>query len=371
MDSVREKVRIPGGAVTVVRAPGVPPAEDATRSLLRAVRQLDGGRSFVMGPGATATALWAARSGAEVTCWTENLAEAQTLSASFAEAGEAPPRLFVQADYTGLPLETFDVALVHLPRGREIQDETFAAASAVLRTGARLYFVGATREGVRSAIERAQETLGQVGVLARKGGHHACVARRPEGPFPLPEVRYQEQKVTLEKVPTRLFGTAGVFAPDRLDEGATSLIAALDVEPGKRILDLGCGTGAVALAALRQGGIVTAVDVSARAVESARRTLDANGYPGSDVRLSVGAEAVTGETFDVVVTNPPFHRGHKVDLEVVRLFVEDAAQVLRPGGRLYLVANAFLKYETELREHFEEVETVWENKRFRVWRGIR
>jgi 16S rRNA (guanine1207-N2)-methyltransferase len=241
----------------------------------------------------------------------------------------------------------------------------------MLHPGGRLYFVGATREGVKSAIGAARDLFGRVGVLERKGGYHAALARRPDGPWPKPQVDYAQVEVEVEGTPTLLVGVPGVFAFDRVDEGATSLIGAMQVREGEATLDLGCGTGLVGLAALRRGGEVTLADVSARAVESARRTLASNGYPEAPVRLSVGASAFADATFDVVVTNPPFHKGHGVDFEVARLFIVGAARVLRPGGRLYLVANAFLPYEPWLQERFREVRVAWESPRFKVWRGTK
>ena len=171
----------------------------------------------------------------------------------------------------------------------------------------------------------------------------------------------------MEGLDTRVISGPGVFAGDRLDEGAASLIAGMRIEPGTDVLDLGCGTGLVGLAAQRRGAIVTLVDVSQRAVMSSRKTFAANGYPDCTACASIGASAVAERSFDTVVTNPPFHKGHGVDFEVAQLFVSDAARVLRPGGRLYLVANAFLEYGPWLRRHFASSEVVWENTRFRVW----
>lgn len=366
-DFTRCEMHLPNGAATLLRAPGVPEATAATAALLKAVCRVTAKRVFVMGPGATATALWAARTGAEVVTWTENLAEEHTLKATFAENGTPSPRSFLQADFAGLEPESCDLALIHLPRGRALQVEALRLGAALLRPGGRLYFVGATKEGVRSALAQARALFGQANILIRKGGYHAGIVPRPAGSFPLPEVLYEEHIVTVDETPTRLSSPAGVFASKRLDEGAASLIAGMRIAPGARVLDLGCGTGLVGLAALRRGARVTTVDVSARAVAATRRTLAVNGYPETAAQLSIGVSAVAEERFNIVVTNPPFHRGHGVDFEIARLFIAGAARVLRPGGSLYLVANAFLRYEPWLKEHFPRVRIAWESRRFKVW----
>ncbi len=368
---IREQITLPDGPLTLARAPGVPKAEDATGALLSAARRLHGTRVFVAGPGMTGTATWATRAGAEVTVWTSHLGEAETLRATFAENHLQLPTLLLQDDVVGLGLESQTMALLHLPRGRALQQESLRLAAALLRPGGRLYFVGATREGVKGAVEEAREIFGRVGVLVKKGGYHAAVTARPDGDVALPEVTYEAAVVRVAGEPARLVSRPGVFAHGRLDDGAAALIAGMRVAPGQRVLDLGCGAGLVGLAALRQGAQVTAVDVSARAVAATRRTWAANGYSEADVKLSIGASVVARQRFDVVVTNPPFHKGAGVDFEVAQQFVADAARVLRPGGTLYLVANAFLNYRPWLQAHFAHVKTAHETSRYRVYQAQR
>lgn len=368
---IREQITLPGGPLTLARAPGVPRAEDATEALLGAARRLYGKRVFVAGPGATATAVWAVRAGAQVTVWTSHLGEAETLRSTFAENDVSLPTLLLQDDFVGLEPSSHDMALLHLPRGRALQNERLRLAAALLRPGGRFYFVGAKREGVKAAIEEAREIFGRVGVLVKKGSYHASVTERPDGDFVMPEVTYETTDVLVSGEPVRLISSPGVFAHGRLDDGAAALIAGMRMAPGEHVLDLGCGTGLVGLAALRQGAQATAVDVSARAVVSTRRTWAVNGHPEADVTLSIGASAVAQQRFDVVVTNPPFHKGAGVNFEVAQRFVTDAARVLRRGGVLYLVANAFLKYKPWLQAHFTHIEITWENSRYRVYEAVR
>jgi 16S rRNA (guanine1207-N2)-methyltransferase len=146
------------------------------------------------------------------------------------------------------------------------------------------------------------------------------------------------------------------------------LIGAMEICAGDRVLDLGCGTGLAGLAAARRApdGLVVLTDADTRAAESARRTLAANQVVGGEVLLSDSASAVLDREFDVVVTNPPFHQGVGVDYEVACQFVRDAAQVLRPGGRLFLVANRFLRYNDLIEEVFGNVEMAYDDNRYHV-----
>ncbi len=374
--------KLPDGPALVVRWPGVPEPGPADQVLWAAARTIPAGaRVFVAGPGATGAALWVARSGAATLCWTDNIAEAESLRATMTHhrfecvlstadlpgSTGAPHRIVAQSGFAGIAPESCDMALLYLPRGKERQAELLQLAGAVLRPGGRLVFAGAKNEGVKTALKQAQSLFGQAGIVAHKGGCHAGLAQRTAGNFPMPELACEETLTTVDDMATRLISCAGVFAAGRLDEGAASLIAGMRVQPGSRVLDLGCGAGVVGLAAARRGAVVTCSDVSARATESTRRTLAANGYPQAQVVLTCGAAGLPDRAFETVVTNPPFHQGHGVDFEVAQLFVREAVRVLTFGGRLFLVANSFLPYAPWLRENFAKVGVAWESKRFRVW----
>ncbi len=88
----------------------------------------------------------------------------------------------------------------------------------------------------------------------------------------------------------------GVFA--RVGEGAPA-----------RVLDLGTGTGAIALALAQKypGAAVTAVEASGEALSLARENAQRTGL-GERVRFLGGAwfEPVAGEVFDLIVSNPPY-----------------------------------------------------------------
>jgi release factor glutamine methyltransferase len=82
-------------------------------------------------------------------------------------------------------------------------------------------------------------------------------------------------------------------------------LALLRDEPAPRVLDVGTGTGAIALAIKdeHRRADVTAVDVSPGAVELARENAERLGL---DVEIRHGGFDVAGEGWDLVVANPPY-----------------------------------------------------------------
>ncbi|WP_135556505.1 class I SAM-dependent methyltransferase [Paenibacillus cymbidii] len=128
---------------------------------------------------------------------------------------------------------------------------------------------------------------------------------------------------------------AGVFAKKGVDYGSCALIEAMELADDSRVLDVGCGYGPIGLAAAKAAprGHVTMLDINERAVELARDNAARNGIGNVTVLQSDLLERVSGERFDVIVSNPPIRAGKAV---VHRLF-EQASDRLRPGGCLWIV----------------------------------
>ncbi|MCO7244750.1 methyltransferase [Halomonas sp. Mc5H-6] len=172
-----------------------------------------------------------------------------------------------------------------------------------------------------------------------------------------------------------LISHPGVFGHGKVDEGTRLLLDVLDGElPSRplsaplRVLDMGCGDGIISAWLAHRGHQVTAVDVSAFAVESTLRTLRVNGLEGRVLQSDVFS-ALQGERFDLIVSNPPFHQERDVSYGPSQRLIRQAPAHLTSGGRLMLVANAFLPYPDLLQSAFEQFQTLADNRRFRVYRA--
>ena len=102
------------------------------------------------------------------------------------------------------------------------------------------------------------------------------------------------------------------------------------VRPGDRVLDLGTGTGILAVAALRLGaGEVTAVDSDPVAVAVARETLRRNGIVhGIALRRSDAGAALDGGRFDRILVN--------IGATVIGRILPGLERALAPGGTAIL-----------------------------------
>lgn len=91
-----------------------------------------------------------------------------------------------------------------------------------------------------------------------------------------------------------------------VDRTTMILLALTARRPVGTLLDLGTGNGIQALLAADQAGRVVATDLNPRAVAFARFNAALNGKANVEVRLGDSFRPVADETFDQIVTNPPF-----------------------------------------------------------------
>ena len=184
--------------------------------------------------------------------------------------------------------------------------------------------------------------------------HRICTLARPAAAIGLDAAIHEGGPRHIDNL--ALCTQPGVFSWDRLDPGTALLMSRLPALKGKGA-DLGCGLGVLGRAMLHSASVthLTLIDLDRRAVEMARRNV-------ADPRAAV----VWGDLranplhpgLDFAVSNPPFHDGGGEDQALGIVFIQRAAEALRTGGALWLVANAHLPYEAPLRELFRTVTTV-------------
>ena len=114
-----------------------------------------------------------------------------------------------------------------------------------------------------------------------------------------------------------------------LEPGARDFLARLQIEPGTRMLDVGCGAGQIAVPAARAGALVTGVDIASNLIERARARAASEGV---DVRFDEGdAEMLPypDASFDLVVSLIGAMFAPRPSLVAAELL-----RVCRPGGRI-------------------------------------
>ncbi|WP_117238288.1 class I SAM-dependent methyltransferase [Thermus sediminis] len=257
----------------------------------------------------------------------------------------------------------FELVVLALPAGRgsAYVEASLLAAAHALRPGGRVYLAGDKNKGFERYFKGARDLLGYGEVVAREGPYRVALLEKEKDPPPLPPLWRSFQAQILGQAYT-FHHLPGVFSAGRVDKASLLLLEALSQEvpslEGRRVLDLGAGYGALTLPLARLGGEVVGVEDDLVSVLSLRKSLEANGLSAQALHSDVDEALTREDRFDIIVTNPPFHVGGAVILDVAQAFVEAAAARLKPGGGFFLVANPFLKYEALLEKRFGNFKTL-------------
>ena len=155
----------------------------------------------------------------------------------------------------------------------------------------------------------------------------------------------------------RFLSRPGVFSYGRFDDGARALVENMDIKPGDRVLDLGCGCGTNGIfAGLASGpdGFIVFVDSNVRAVALADFNARPQGLTDFQTIASSDVSGLPEKKFDVVLANPPYY----AQQAIARLFIERGHDCLRPDGRLFLVTKQADQVGPMVAEIFGPAEVV-------------
>lgn len=197
---------------------------------------------------------------------------------------------------------------------------------------------------------------------ARGAGFQHYFSAHPTAPHATRALRFLYRGQVLNCTTDR-----GIFSSEGLDPGTSLLIENMELGAGDRVLDLGCGWGAIGIAAALGAprGRTTLVDVNHRAVHLARTNVKTNHLTNVDVLQGELFAPVGEERFDLIVTNPPYKAGR----EVILAILEEAPAHLREEGRLLLVgkgSQGILYYQAWLTERWRSVEVLARSSGYRV-----
>jgi 16S rRNA (guanine1207-N2)-methyltransferase len=270
--------------------------------------------------------------------------------------------------------KTYDLVLILPPRQRDEARALLARAVAMVKPGGRVVVSQSNDEGARSSEADLAKLTGDVASMSKNKCRVVWTASLARLDAPL-IADWQQLDAVRPIADGRFVSRPGIFAWDRIDVASTLLAQHLPASLSGRAADLGAGFGYLSAELLTRCPGVTTLDVyeaENRALELARVNLKQYesraklDYRWHDVSIGLPDE------YDVIVTNPPFHAQRGIDRpDIGKRFIAVAADSLRPGGKLWLVANRHLPYELVLSENFESVRTVVQQHGYKIIAAVR
>jgi 16S rRNA (guanine1207-N2)-methyltransferase len=296
------------------------------------------------------------------TCWQLDLFQAERLRALLAERN-LQADVVTTADLWDVPVPDgaagFQAAVFLPARGgeRELKIDVIEQAYHALRPGG-LFLVWSSYASDEFFGPQLKKVFGRVHSPPHGEDHETNVlwsAREGDRPRRRHEVTFQ---VKIGDGPScRFVSRPGTFSYGKFDLGARALCEVMEVEPGDRVLDLGCGVGTNGVFAAQragEGGYVAFVDSNLRATALSALNAAANGVKQFDVFTTTTVEGPAEDSFDVVLANPPYF----ANSSVAHLFIRRAKAMLTPQGRFFMVTRQPGEVGEVLLETFDEAEAV-------------
>lgn len=261
------------------------------------------------------------------------------------------------------PEGPYVLVLVHVSRNKAETLGLIAQAFRHAEPGAMIVVDGAKTDGIETALKHCRALFVPDGLISKAHGKTFWI-RRPDI-LPAVLAEWEAELVPSENVDG--YQTApGMFSADHIDPASALLALHLDDRLAGQVADFGAGWGFLSSFVLFARGGVTGIDL----YEANKAALDAARLNVTDPRASFHwADVLTTaiETrYDAVICNPPFHQGRAAEPSLGQAFISRAADILKPQGRLWLVANRQLPYEAHLTSLFAEVRVLDESRHYKA-----
>lgn len=264
--------------------------------------------------------------------------------------------------------------LVFLPKSKALIDMTLALVSGIVKENGTIILAGTNDAGIRSAKDAYEKNIGPVD--QKIVGKHSALYVGKNKKLGIPAHAGAGKKIedylsysplAFKDTPIEIANLPGVFSTGELDAGTKLLLEHIPFNKNK-VLDIGCGTGVIGALYKKKNPTseITLCDASKLAVLASQKTFEKNNLNGTILESDVFSK-ITG-TFDLIVSNPPFHKGITTDYTFIESFARDAKKHLAKSGEIYIVANSFLAYEKILGKHVGPTETIVDNGKFKILR---
>ena len=257
----------------------------------------------------------------------------------------------------------YAAAILCLPRARAAARALIARAGAEVIPGGPIAIDGQKLDGIDAALKEMRGRVTVSEPLSKAHGKLFVFAAAADfgDDFSDWQARPRVLDCGAQTLP-------GVFSADGPDRGSALLAQLLPGDMAGHVADLGAGWGYLSREVLLRPRVkaLHLVEAEADALDCAQVNIS---DPRAEFHWADATRFRPPRLMDHVVMNPPFHSSRDSDPDLGMAFIRAAAQMLTPGGELWLVANRHLPYDRVLPELFRERQEIGGDAAFRVIRA--
>lgn len=271
----------------------------------------------------------------------------------------------------------FDRVYLRVSKERLVNHHCLNTSIKNLTPKGQIFLIGRKEDGIKTYYKQCIKTLGLRGELKKnKDIYYAQLTMLTEPSHTLNDGDYtQLRQITELDIANKHYpycSKPGVYGWQKIDAGSRFLIDTLVVEQAlvaptaqTSALDLGCGSGYLSLA-LDAFGFqrITATDNSATAILACQHNFTMNNIQAQCLPGD-GGNTLTNQ-YDVILCNPPFHKGFNTHKNLTEHFVRSGKRRLAPQGRAFFVTNAFIGIEALIKHHQLSYNMLANNGQYKV-----
>jgi len=265
------------------------------------------------------------------------------------------------------PEEEYDVAAVPTTKNGEAELVRDLLQAAFLRLSERGMLIASTDNRRDGWLQDEMKALGGKVTAAEIGNCRVYTTRKQGPPKKVRDFSAETVFRDHDRL-LKLVSRPGVFSHRQIDVGARALIESLPEVVEGRALDLGCGSGAVAMAMAARWpqAKVTAADSNPRAIKCTERGAELNELSNVEVHLTPDARVPEQGGYSLVAGNPPYFSHFRI----ATLFLDATADALAPGGLALMVTKRPDWFREQMSERFRNVDSR-QVRNYHVVSGIR
>jgi len=297
------------------------------------------------------------KTGLQVTCIQTNRSEFLALQ-----------KLGLQVETQPAEEKSQDFVFCALGKNKQQAQYDMARGQRMLKSGGYLICAARNDSGSSSLVKLAKQ-IGCTSQLSKF--HHKVFWGQKNNDIDVQKQVEWERGGALQYVPAIQATSAPIiYGWNKVDKGSELLASCLDDTLKGHVADLGAGWGYLSCSILSkcpQVQQLSVIESEHTALQAAQKNLASfeNDCSIEYLWQDVAQEKLP-QLLDCVVMNPPFHSGKDADISLGVAFIVAARKMLRPRGRLLMVANRHLPYEAELTRQFRNWKVVTETPAFKV-----